>query len=177
MKIIDLPIKVTKLLEELDSPERLNRHLQIVHSIANKLLSLLKQEWPKITFNTELILFGAATHDIGKIEVRNELFEIGKKHELIGEKILINLGFSKEKSRFAFTHGNWKEDNLKLEDLLVSLSDKIWKGKRVHELEEKIGHVIANKLEIDYWIVYEKLDKILEQVSSGADERIVWQNQ
>lgn len=177
MEIIDLPNRITKLLESLDSPERLRKHLQIVYSTANELLFQVKQEWPTINLNEELILFGAGTHDIGKTEIKTELFESGKEHELTGKRILEELGFTEEESRFASTHGNWRENNLSLEDLIVCLSDKIWKGKRIEELEEKIGNVIADKLKVDYWAVYVKLDGILEQISGGADERILWQNQ
>jgi hypothetical protein len=177
LEIRDLPNKITELLEKLNSPARLKRHLQVVYSTAYELLVLIKQEWAGIDVNEELILFGAGTHDIGKIKITIELFESGKRHELEGKQLLIKLGFTESQSRFTYTHGNWQEENLALEDLLVSLADKIWKGKRVEELEEKVGHVLSNKLKITYWQVYERLDEILEQLSIGADERILWQNQ
>mgnify|MGYP002637651384 FL=1 len=112
-----------------------------------------------------------------KTEIRTELYESGKKHEIVGKQILIKNGFSEEESRFAFTHGNWQEENLTLEDLLVSLADKIWKGKRVQELEEKVGLLISENIKLDYWIIYEKLDKIIEQISGGSDKRLLWQNE
>ena len=177
MEIIDLPNRINELLEDLNSPERLRKHLQIVYSTANELIIQLKQEWPIINFNEELILFGAGTHDIGKSEIKTELFGRGTKHEQRGKQILLELGFSEEESRFAITHGNWQADNLRIEDLLVSLADKIWKGKRIEELEEKVRYVLSNELKIDYWEVYGILDLILEKVSSGADGRILWQNQ
>jgi len=177
MEIKELPNRITELLEKLNSPERLKRHLQIVHSTAYKLLTLIRHEWPKIDLNEELILFGAGTHDIGKTEITIELIERGKKHELKGKQILLELGYTENESRFAQTHGNWKEENITFEDLLVSLADKIWKGKRIEELEEKIGRALSDKLRIDYLEVYSALDKILEQLSYGADERILWQNQ
>ena len=66
MEIIDLPNKINELIGELDSPERLKKHLQIVYSTAHRLITLIKQEWISITINEQLILFGAGTHDIGK---------------------------------------------------------------------------------------------------------------
>lgn len=172
-----MPNRLTELLEKLNSPERLRRHLRIVYSTASELITRFKQEWPTISLNEELILFGAGTHDIGKTEIKAELFESGKEHEKTGQRILMEFGYSKEESRFTITHGNWKEDDLRLEDLIVSLADKIWKGKRIEELEEKIGHALSLELEIDYWEIYRLLDQILEQVSDGADERLLWQNQ
>lgn len=177
LEIIDLPNRIIELLERLDSPERLKRHLQIVYSTASELVKQIKQEWPTITFNAELILFGAGIHDIGKSEIRSELYGKGKKHEVIGKQILENMGFTNEESRFSFTHGNWHEESIMIEDLIVSLSDKIWKGKRVEELEEKVVKAISENLKIDYWEVYIKLDEILVKLSNKADELILWQNQ
>ncbi len=177
MEIIDLPNRIVELLEELNSSERLKRHLQIVYSTATELIKQIKQEWETIDFNENLILLGASTHDIGKSEITRELYERGKEHELKGKYILQKHGFKKEEARFAFTHGNWQEEGLTIEDLIVSLSDKIWKGKRIEELEEKVAKVISDNLKIDYWEVYVKLDEILANLSSKSDELILWQNQ
>lgn len=177
MEIIDLPEEVNELLESLNSPLILKRHLRIVHAIASDILTQLKAEWPVLEVQEEHILFGAATHDIGKTTITNELFEAGKKHELAGMEILINHGFKKEKSRFAKTHGDWKGEDLEIEDLLVSLSDKIWKGIRVDDLEELVGIKLSNILDLDYWEVYAKLDIILSEIALGADKRLNWQGQ
>ncbi|MBT3384928.1 MAG: HD domain-containing protein [Prolixibacteraceae bacterium] len=177
MRIIDLPIEIIELLETLNSPLILKRHLTIVHATAFNLLARLKDEWPVINLKNELILFGAATHDIGKIKITNELFAAGKKHELAGMEILINQGYKKEKSRFAQTHGDWKVENREIEDLLVSLSDNIWKGKRIDDLEEMIILKLSAILESDYWEVYEKFDIILSEIATGADKRLNWQGQ
>lgn len=85
-------------------------------------------------------------------------------------------GYSEEFARFAYTHGNWRDENLSLEDLLVSLADKIWKGKRIIELEEKVGQELSQKLSVAYWDVYGPLDKIIANIAMGADARITWQN-
>ena len=106
----------------------------------------------------------------------NELYEKGKNHEMRGKLILENLGFKKEESRFALTHGNWTDCHL-IEDLIVCLSDKIWKGKRVLGLEEKVCKTISGELNIDFWEVYIKLDEILSNLSNNSDELILWQNE
>jgi hypothetical protein len=154
---------------------RLKRHLSIVHTTASEILFQLKVEWPNLKINQELILFGAATHDIGKTEITEELFESGKRHEMTGMTILLDHGFTKEQSRFTLTHGNWQEESLKMEDLLVALSDKIWKGNRVDDLEKLVGQRLSSMLHCDYWEVYGKLDSILSRIALGADEKLNWQ--
>lgn len=176
MKNNNFPHHITQLLEQLTAPTRLLKHLQIVHATAYQLLILIEEKWPSISLQKELVLFGAATHDIGKIEVPLELFEPGKKHEQVGQKMLTELGFTNEQARFAYTHGNWSQDGVVIEDLLVGLSDKIWKGKRIDELEEKVVQAIASSIQEDFWTVYTTLDKILSQIAMEADRRIHWQN-
>ena len=177
MELRDFPKELTELLEILNAPERLKRHLSIVHATAFEILEQLKVEWPTLEMNQELILFGAATHDIGKTEITDELFKSGKRHELAGMTILLNHGFTKEQSRFALTHGTWQDENLKIEDLLVALSDKIWKGSRIDDLEKLVGQKLSYFLNCDYWDVYGKLDSILSQIALGADEKLNWQEQ
>ena len=139
LELPDLPEELTELLEILNSPVRLKRHLRIVHATASEVLTQLLAEWPGLKLNQELILFGAATHDIGKTEITDELYESGIRHELTGMRILLNHGFTDEQSRFTLTHGNWQDEGLTIEDLLVTLSDKIWKGNRVDDLEKLVG--------------------------------------
>ena len=177
MELRDLPKEVEELFEIFKSPERLKRHLRIVHATAFEILKQIKIVWPNLKMNQELILFGAATHDIGKTEITVELFESGKKHELTGMTILLNHGFTNEQARFALTHGNWQDENLKIEDLLVTLSDKIWKGNRVDDLEKLIGQKLSSMLICDYWDVYGRLDSILSQIALGADAKLNWQGQ
>ena len=177
MQIRNLPNRIVELLDQLKAPSRLVRHLQLVHAMAFDVLTLLKNEWPELEINHPLVLFGAATHDIGKVRFQKELYEGGKYHELEGQRILKEHGFEDTEARFALTHGNWKMDNLELEDLLVCLSDKVWKGKRVEALEERIVSILVLKLNQDFWEVYPKFTSILDKVVTGADERILWQNQ
>ena len=177
LQIIDLPKNVVELLDQLDAPKRLNKHLQIVYSTAADILKRIHHEWPDLNINQELVLFGAATHDIGKTKIKSELFESGKRHELVGRDILKELGYSDQWSRFALTHGNWKDDQLTMEDLLVVVADKIWKGKRVEDLEERLGQLMAEDLAMDYWEIYQTLDALLSEITLGADQRINWQGE
>lgn len=175
MKIVELTEEVKSLLEQLDAPERLIRHLTIVNSTAIFLVEQFGMEWPNLILNKKEIVFGASTHDIGKAVITDELYEKGKKHEAEGFKILQGLGYSDRESRFTVTHGNWEDSSLLIEDLIVCLSDKIWKGKRVNELEEKIATTIAELTQTDFWEVSVKLESMLEKTAVGSDDRIAWQ--
>ncbi len=172
-----LPNHIHKLYEKFDAPERLIRHHQIVYSVTGKLLDSFRKEWPDLMLPDDLILFGAGTHDIGKVRVKSELYKLGKEHEKAGQNLLIELGYSTEESRFTFTHGNWDGDQINIEDLLVSAADKIWKGKRIDELEEKLISKLSAHLRIDYWAVFSTVDKILSKIALDADQRLLWQNQ
>ena len=121
------------------------------------------------------ILLGAATHDIGKIRVNQELNLPGSKHLAEGEKLLLENGFEPKLARFARTHENWRNEPLPLDDLLVSLSDELWKGKRVNDLEELVCKEIAKRLSEDFWNIYMPLGKILEDIALGSDDRIAYQ--
>ena len=57
----------------------------------------------------------------------------------------------------------------------MCLSDKIWKGKRVNELEERITNEISELIQTDFWDVSMKLELILEKIAIGSDDRIAWQ--
>ncbi|MDB9837202.1 HD domain-containing protein [Flavobacteriaceae bacterium] len=175
MKVTELTKEIRDLLEELDAPQRLIKHLTIVNSTALCMVDHLKTEWPNLMLNKKEILFGASTHDIGKIIITDELYKKGKKHESEGFKLLKEVGYNDQESRFTITHGNWENSDLKIEDFIVCLSDKIWKGKRTNELEEWITNKIAELTKTDFWDVSMKLDLILEKIVIGSDDRIAWQ--
>ncbi|MEM1134917.1 MAG: phosphohydrolase [Bacteroidota bacterium] len=176
MSSINFPIEAAKLLEVLNVPDRLKRHLTIVHSTCFKLLRLLKNEWPNLIIKDEFVLFGAAIHDIGKAVITNELYESGNKHEQEGFNFLIKNGCQYELARFAKTHGDWRGKDIEIEDLLVTLSYKIWKGKRIDDLEMLICKKLSKSQNIDYWEVYVKLDRIISRITLGADNRLSQQD-
>lgn len=151
------------------------RHLTLVHTTASFILNALKKELPSLELNEKEVVFGAATHDIGKCIITDEIYKKGKLHKTEGFTLLKKHGYTDEQSRFAITHGDWTVDDLTIEDLIVCLSDKVWKGKRVQELEEKITTTIAGITDIDYWDIFVKLELILEEIIIGSDDRIAWQ--
>ncbi len=173
----ELPVDILNLLEKNNAPVLLTRHLTLVYNTGIELTERLMLTWPSLLLNRTEILFGAATHDIGKSIVVNELHEKGNKHELIGYQLLIDNDINENLARFAKTHASWNDGKLKIEDLIVSVADKIWKGKRVNELEERLSKEISEILNADYWDVYMKLDVILSEIAIGADERLNWQRE
>ncbi|MFK7906079.1 MAG: HD domain-containing protein [Chitinophagales bacterium] len=175
LTLTDLPQPIPFLLQNHKTPLILQKHLLIVHSTAKILLQKLKKNWQTLIIDEEAILFGAASHDIGKAIEVSELYESGKKHEEVGYQLLVANEISHGLARFARTHGNWQAESLELEDLLVALADKIWKGKRVEKLEERVCRKLAAVIEVDYWTVFLQLDSILMEMTLVADDRLTWQ--
>lgn len=172
----DLPSDIQRMLDDLKCPTLLIRHLILVYNVGLLLTKKIKLEFPNLRLLEQEIIFGTATHDIGKIRVKKELSEKGNQHEQVGYEILIAYGIEGNLARFTKTHGNWEQENLKMEDLIVSLADKIWKGKRIDKLEERIIKEISIHTNSDYWTVYSKMDRIISEICLGADERLNWQN-
>lgn len=171
-----LPKEISELLEKLDAPPRLVAHLTLVHDVACELTSRLKISFPHLEFDREAVLFGAASHDIGKIFCRAELTQSGCEHEEKGLELLLKEGFSARLSRFALTHGGPKrEPNPTLEDLLVQEADAIWKGGRFKALENALIQSIKDQTGLDEWEVFSKLDDILTEIADSSDERLAWQ--
>lgn len=173
-----LPPDVLNLLQRTSAPPRLIAHLVLVHDVASKLVEQLAHAFPELSLDKDAILFGAATHDIGKTIQISELVEPGKAHERRGVELLREMGVPEERARFAYTHGNWDSaQNLTAEDLLVALADNCWKGKRVDELETKTIEVLSVASGKPKWDCYAKLDEILGTLAAEADSRLEWQRE
>jgi hypothetical protein len=166
-----LPEPAAELLRELNAPPRLGAHLRAVHDVAWSLTDLLGRRRPALAFDTTAVLFGAATHDIGKILHVEELSAPGQKHEEAGRDLLLRYGVPAPLARFAGSHGSWDAPGVTLDDLLVSLADKVWKGARVQDLEERVGTLLGGAP----WVAFLELDDILQELAAGADERLAFQ--
>jgi putative nucleotidyltransferase with HDIG domain len=170
-----LPAEAACLLRQVHAQPRLIAHLILVHDVASKLVERLAEVFPELTFDAEAVLFGAATHDIGKAIEGAELIRSGEDHPKRGEELLRKLGVPPERARFAFTHGNWTTgEGVGLDDLLVALADKCWKGKRIAELETKVVNFIASVSGEPAWSCFAKLDEILQGLAVDADSRLAW---
>ena len=120
--------------------------------------------------------YGAATHDIGKVMHPNELTETGSAHEPAGRDLLLARQVPERLARFAGTHGTWSEPDRTIEDLLVSTADKIWKGQRITDLEDRLGEHLATATGLPRWQAYVTLDDILDDLAADADHRLAFQN-
>jgi len=99
--------------------------LRLVHDVACELVEWLEQRYPALPLDREAVLFGAATHDVGKAAHVRELSGPGSAHEEAGRELLEAHGTAPELARFAATHASWALPDIGLEDLLVSVADKI----------------------------------------------------
>ncbi|MGW3288880.1 HD domain-containing protein [Streptomyces sp. NPDC001002] len=170
-----LPIEAADLLHKVDAPPRLVAHLRAVHDVAGQLLEWIAARDLDLGINPEAVLFGAATHDIGKTLHTAELSAPGSQHEAAGRDLLMTHGIDSAMARFAATHATWTTDDIGTEDLLVSLADKIWKNKRVPELEDLVVARLAAASGRPAWEEFLDLDNCLAHIGDQADERLAYQ--
>ncbi len=170
-----LPDSAAAIVRALDAPPRLAAHLRAVHDVASQLLDWLNSAYGTVQFDADAVLFGAAIHDIGKVLHLAELSGPGSAHEADGYQLLLDHGVPDSRARFARTHAAWTDLDIGMDDLLVSLADKIWKAKRVPELEQLIVHRLAVVSGQEPWQVFMTLDEELDRIAAGADQRLAFQ--
>ena len=178
MKMEDLrplPPVVVEFLRSLDASPRLLAHLVLVHDVAARLLEALAETWPHLPLDAGAVLLGAATHDIGKVRAPEELTGPGTTHAVLGQQLLEEHGFPTEVARYARTHETWAEDpDVKPEDLLVVLSDYLWRGKRDAALESALTSWIADAVSAESWAVFLDFDDIATELAQDAPRRLHW---
>lgn len=170
-----LPDEVTQLLQDLDAPPRLAAHLRAVHDVACQIADWLTRQYPALYFDREAVLFGAATHDIGKTVYTAELSGPGSQHEEAGRQLLLTRGVSPGLARFAATHAAWTRLGIQLEDLLISVADKVWKNKRVPDLEDLVVFRLAEASGRSAWEEFLAFDDLLTSIGEDAAGRLAFQ--
>ncbi|WP_330461255.1 HD domain-containing protein [Streptomyces sp. NBC_00820] len=170
-----LPERVAALLARVEAPPRLVAHLRAVHDVAAQLALWTEQHCPRLEFDTSAVLFGAATHDVGKAVHLAELSGPGARHEEAGRELLLAEGVEARLARFAGTHASWTAPDITVEDLLVSLADKVWKNKRVPELEDLVVARLAGADGRPAWQWFMELDEVLTAIGEGAERRLAYQ--
>ncbi|MFA1544620.1 HD domain-containing protein [Actinomadura monticuli] len=170
-----LPDQVADLLVSLNSPARLAAHLRLVHDVACQIVDWIQRQHPQLDVDGDAVLFGAATHDIGKSLHPGELSGPGSTHEAAGRDLLLRHGIDDALARFAATHASWTDAGITLEDLLVSLADKVWKNKRVPDLEALVVTHLAQATGRPLWEEYAALDERLTHIGDTADQRLAIQ--
>jgi hypothetical protein len=172
----ELPAQVADLLLAMNAPPRLAAHLRAVHDVAAQLTDWLAVHYPTLVIDRAAVLFGAATHDIGKTVHVEELSGPGSRHEPAGQQLLLDAGIDPSLARFAATHASWQTTSVELEDLIVSLADKIWKAKRVPDLEQLVVNRLAATSGQQPWVAFLNLDDQLDKIAADADRRLAFQN-
>ncbi|MFJ4846725.1 HD domain-containing protein [Streptomyces sp. NPDC088733] len=170
-----LPPAVTALLLRLQAPPRLAAHLRAVHDVAHELAGWTREHCPGLPLDREAVLFGAATHDIGKTVHEAELSGPGSAHEEAGRELLLAHGFPAELARFAGTHASWARPAVTTEELLVSTADKVWKNKRVPDLEDRLVARLAEANGTSRWEEFLALDDVLGRIGEQAGRRLAFQ--
>lgn len=158
------------LLREIGVPPRLYRHAELVGEAADLLLAGLR----RLSFNVneEYVRVGVALHDVGKTVHQNELIESGNNHEPEGERLLPARGVTPDVARVCRSHAQWRTVAQTTEELLVALSDKLWKGARNAELEEFAIDQLAAMQSKDRWDCFTDLDSLFEDIASTAQTRL-----
>lgn len=159
-----------KLLDELDAPDHLKTHVRLVGEAAELLIEKFTELGLPIDFN--FIRIGVAVHDIGKIKYTNEMGGPGSEHEPEGEKILLNLGADPKIARCCMSHARFSTMECSIEELIIALSDKLWKGKRVEELELEVIDACSALTGNDRWDLFTELDHHFELIAEGGDDRL-----
>ncbi|NUR57312.1 MAG: HD domain-containing protein [Catenulispora sp.] len=169
-----MPEAAAELLRDVGAPLRLVAHLRLVHDVAAQLVGWVEERGLDVGIDPAAVCFGAATHDIGKALHPAELSGPGARHEEAGRDLLVDHGVAPSLARFAATHATWNPGT-GTEDLLVSLADKVWKGKRVPELEDLVVGRLAAVSGLPGWEEFLKLDEVLAAIGDLADDRLSYQ--
>jgi hypothetical protein len=125
-----------------------------------------------VPFDAQFVRLGVAIHDAGKILHPAELDGAGAEHEPDGERLLLEHGVDPRLARCCMSHARWSTMDCSLEELLVALADKLWKGARHEELERRVIDAVAGKLGKGVWDVFVELDTAFEEIAAGGAERL-----
>src|SRR3990170_1154246 len=157
-----------KLLNQLGASPLLLQHHRLVTEAAVQFIDGLSPNL-RPCVDTRQVLIGAALHDAGKILYPDEITGHGNMHEQAGRELLTRNGIEPELARYCVTHADWKQPDLTAEDLLVAIADTLWKGKRIHELEEFAIMRLAQFAGADFWNIFVELDTLFQAVAERAD--------
>lgn len=164
-------VQALQLLHDLGASAWLVRHHELVHEAAVVLCDRVAGELG-VAFDRERVLVGAALHDAGKIVHPEEMRAPGSRHELAGEQLLLANGVAPAIARFCVTHASWDRPGVTIEDLLVALADKLWKGKREDDLERRAVAAIERATERPAWEVFDAFDAICDAVAADGPARL-----
>lgn len=158
------------LLKDVDAPPRLVRHVELVGEAADALLAVLARR--SVPLDCTFVRAGVVLHDIGKAACPDELTSPGSQHEASGFELLLQRGISPSLARICLTHADWGGEDVSLEERVVALADKLWKGARVSELETLVVDGVADRLSVDRWEIFIEMDAAFEEIAAGGEDRL-----
>ncbi|MCX7747471.1 MAG: HD domain-containing protein [Clostridia bacterium] len=158
------------LLKELKAPVQLILHAELVSEAAEEMIEKLSTLG--ISLDYDFIRFSVILHDTGKIIHVSELSRPGHCHEEEGERILVELGIDPKIARCSLSHARYTKMSCSIEELIVALSDNLWKGKRDEILELMVIDDVAKQLGKERWNMYVELDECFENIAMKGNERL-----
>lgn len=160
-----------ELLRTLGASPWLVRHHELVAEAATLVCDALEHDMG-VSFDRRAVLLGASVHDAGKIVYPEEMSVGGNRHEVAGRDLLVKSGVPTTIARFCVTHAAWDGADCTIEDALVALADKLWKGKRDEALEKHLVARIANLTKQQLWEVYSRFDSVCDSIAAEGSERL-----
>lgn len=162
------PRAALDLLAQFGASPWLVRHHELVLEAA----TIVCDELADLAFDRAAVLAGAALHDAGKIAHPAEMSAPGHAHEAAGQALLVARGVPAAIARFCVTHAAWDGPACTLEDRLVALADKLWKGKRDAALEQRLVEDLAVAMGVEPWAAFDRLDALCERIAADAPDRL-----
>lgn len=157
-------------MKRLEAPKSLFVHAKLVSEALEEIIGFLSKYNLPIDYN--FVRLGVVLHDAGKIAHPMEFSESGNKHEAEGNRILLENGVAPELAQCCISHAQYDENECSIEELLVALSDTLWKGTRVEKLELEIVDKIAALMGKERWDIFLELDDCFESVASTGSKRL-----
>jgi hypothetical protein len=158
------------ILVAIGAPKRLIVHGRLVLEAADVLVTKVRHVG--VTLDDGWVRAGAMLHDAGKTLHPSELDHPGAMHEDAGRVLLLSHDVDAHIARCCVSHARWREMDCALEELLVALADKLWKGVRVADLETLVIDRIATALHRDRWDVFTDLDTCFEDIANDGASRL-----
>lgn len=87
--------------------------------------------------------------------------------------MLLEVGAPPDVARVCLSHARWEAMECSLEELLVALSDKLWKGVRRPDLEEAVIRESGRRVGRDYWDLFVSMDSCFERIADDGATRLV----
>ncbi len=159
-----------RLLRDLGAPPRLVRHAALVSEAADLLLVALRRQ--AVSVDETFVRAGVVLHDVGKALHPDELSGPGSHHEAAGERLLLDRGVDPRLARVCRSHAQWATPDASLEELVIALADKLWKGVRRADLEELLIERAARAAKRDRWDVFIPLDAAFEAIAARGADRL-----